>query len=385
MIHLNVIDGRITGSYGDRPFSVTYDEALYNAMLDVADAANEATDMEAYKLALAEFETLTVEDYTKLVESKCEDIFVSPVTGEFFLKVKDTVSTVPMPQALVDRIYESLDAGIDFTPLIKMWTRWLRNPILKKKGGTDFSTRFFNFVNLKYVHPTLKKQLMEEHGLSEDVATARATMYQMKITNEGLLNGYKVSTEILHKFDAETGEQVDRYKRTFNPDTGEIDSDGIPEIVEDRLFQPAVMGTSGDAFYCEGANGFDKPGHFIRVGCTHRLPDWSYVNTNDHSSCVKGLHFGGLKYIACYSGEIHNVFVDPMHIGAVPDDSTGAIRCLQYFVHSSLAGVNGSIYHSSTYAAKTDQEWADMKAEILAENSKKIGDVLADTEQVKDL
>lgn len=385
MIHLNVIDGRITGSYGDRPFSVTYDEALYNAMLDVADAANEATDMEAYKLALAEFETLTVEDYTKLVESKCEDIFVNPVTGEFFLKVKDTVSTVPMPQALVDRIYESLDAGIDFTPLIKMWTRWLRNPILKKKGGTDFSTRFFNFVNLKYVHPTLKKQLMEEKGLSEDVATARATMYQMKITNEGLLNGYKVSTEILHKFDAETGEQVDRYKRTFNPDTGEIDSDGIPEIVEDRLFQPAVMGTSGDAFYCEGANGFDKPGHFIRVGCTHRLPDWSYVNTHDHSSCVKGLHFGGLKYIACYSGEIHNVFVDPMHIGAVPDDSTGAIRCLQYFVHSSLAGVNGSIYHSSTYAAKTDQEWADMKAEILAENSKKIGDVLADTKHVTDL
>ena len=385
MIHLNVIDGRITGSYGDRPFSITYDEALYNAMLDVADAANNAEDMEAYKLALSEFEQLTVEDYSKLVESKCSDIFVNPVTGEFFLKHDDVVSTVPMPQALVDRIYESLDAGIDFTPLIKMWTRWLRNPILKKKEGTDFSTRFFNFVNLKYVHPTLKKQLMEENGLSEDVATARATMYKMKITNEGLLNGYKVSTEILHKFDAETGEKIDRYKRTFNPDTGEIDSNGIPEIVEDRLFQPAVMGTSGDAFFCEGANGFGKPGHFIRVGCTHRLPDWSYVNTDDRSSCVKGLHFGGLKYIASYSGEIHNVFVDPMHIGAVPDDSTGAIRCLQYFVHSSLAGVNGSIYHSSTYAAKTDQEWADMKAEILAENSSKIAKVIAASHEIANL
>ena len=32
---------------------------------------------------------------------------------------------------------------------------------------------------------------------------------------------------------------------------------------------------------------------------------------------------GGLKYIAYYSGEIHNIFVDPMHIGAVPDDETG--------------------------------------------------------------
>ena len=50
-----------------------------------------------------------------------------------------------------------------------------------------------------------------------------------------------------------------------------------------------------------------------------------------------------------------------MHIGAVPDDQDGAIRCKQYFVHSSLSGVNGSIYHSSTYAAKTDEEWADLR------------------------
>ena len=385
MIHLNVIDGQITGSYGDTPFSVSYEESLYNAMMDVADAANSATTMEDYKLALEEFQTLTVEDYTKLIQSKCEDIYVNPVTGEFFLKHGDVISTVPMPQALVDRIYESMDMGIEFTPLIKMWTRWLRNPILKQKGGTEFSERFFNFVNLKYVHPLLKKQLMEDSGLSEEVAIKRATMYQMKITKEGLLNGYKVSTEVLHKFDVESGERVDRYKRTFNPDTGEIDSDGLPENVEDRLFEPAVMGNSGDAFFCEGANGFSKPGHFIKVGCTHRLPDWSYVNTNDYQSCVKGLHFGGLMYIGYYSGEIHNVFVDPMHIGAVPDDSTGAIRCLQYFVHSSLAGVNGSIYHSSTYAAKTDQEWADMKVAILVENSETMSKVIADSNEVSNL
>jgi hypothetical protein len=77
------------------------------------------------------------------------------------------------------------------------------------------------------------------------------------------------------------------------------------------------------------------------------------------------LHFGGLKYISGYGGEIHNVFVDPMHIGAVPDDETGAVRCLQYFVHSSLAGVNGSIYHSSTYAAMTDAEWDEMREEAV--------------------
>jgi hypothetical protein len=384
MIHVNVSDGQITGSYGDTPFSVTYDEALYNAMLDVADAANEATDMEAYQLALSEFETLTKEDYTKVIQDKCEFIHVNPATGEFFLKVGDSVTNIPMPAALVDRIYESMDMGIDFDPLVKMWTRWLRNPLLKEKGK-NFSERFFNFVNMKYVHPKLKQELMEEHGLSEEVAERRATMYQMKITKEGLLNGYKVSSEVMHKYDTESGERVPRYQRTFNPDTGEIDSDGLPEHVEDRLFEPAVMGNGGDAFYCEGINGYTKPGHFIRVGCTHRLPDWSYVNTNDNQSCVKGLHVGGLKYIAWYRGEIHNVFIDPMHVGAIPDDVDGAIRCLQYFVHSSLSGVNGSIYHSSTYAAKTDEEWTEMRTKILQDYVSEVSNIESDRKQLMEL
>ena len=381
MIHVNVSDGQITGSYGDTPFSVTYDKDLYDAMLAVAKSANEATDMETYTVLISEFGTLTDEDYTTVIQDRCEFIYINPATGEFFLKQGETVSNVPMPQALVDRIYESMDMDIDFMPLVKMWTRWLRNPILAEKGGTTFSTKFFNFVNMKYVHPTLKSELMEEHGLSEEIAEKRATMYQMKITNEGLLNGYKVSTEVMHKYDTETGEQVDRYKRTFNPDTGEIDSEGLPEHVEDRLFKPAMMGDRGDAFHCEGTNGTGL-GHFIKVGCSHRLPSWDYVDTDDNRSCVKGLHVGGLKYISWYSGEIHNVFIDPMHVGAIPDDVDGAIRCLQYFVHSSLSGVNGSIYHSSTYAQKTDEEWKEMRAEILQESLNKMTEIETSAKQL---
>lgn len=370
MITLNVIDDVISGSYGDKNFSVTYSKELYESMIVLKGLADDAVSMGEYKDILEQFSRLAVEDYTKTIETECEHIHVNKATGQFFLKSNGVVSSYPMPQALVDRIFESIDKGLSFLPLVKMWTRWLRNPILRKKGvDADFSERFFNFVNLKYVHPKLKEELMEEHGLSEEVADRRATMYQMKITSEGLLNGYKVSREILHKFDRETGEQVDRYKRTFNPDTGEIEGDGLPEHVEDRLFEPAVMGSGGDAFYCEGVNGYGSPQHFIKVGCRHRLPDWSHVNTNDDHSCVKGLHLGGLKYIACYSGEIHNIFVDPMHIGAVPDDNTGAIRCLEYFVHSSLVGVNGSIYHSSSYAAMTDEQWTDMRIEAVTEYS----------------
>jgi hypothetical protein len=389
MISLNVIDGNIVGSYGEKSFSVTYTEELYNKMQELAKKADRVETMDELRAILDTFDGLAVEDYTQVIEDKCEFIYVNKATGEFFLKTGDVVSNIPMPEALVERIYESMDMGLDFMPLVKMWTRWLRNPILWKKmyhgKGVEFSTRFFNFINLKYVHPVLYKELTEEKGLSPDVAIKKATMYQMKITKEGLLNGYKVSTEVLHKFDAESGEMVDRYKRTFNVDTGEIESEGLPEFVEDRLFQPAIMGTSGDAFYCEGPNGYANPGHFIKVGCTHRLGSWDQVDTNDYNSCVKGLHFGGLEYINRISGEIHNIFVDPMHIGAVPDDHTGAIRCLQYFVHSSLAGVNGSIYHSSTYASKTDDEWAIARREAVEKASSRVDEIEAKIARINNL
>ena len=71
----------------------------------------------------------------------------------------------------------------------------------------------------------------------------------MKITKEGLVNAFKVSKEIMTKYDTETGKKFLAIK-TFNPDTGEIDSEGLPEHVEDRLFEPAVW-SSGDKFYCE--------------------------------------------------------------------------------------------------------------------------------------
>ena len=365
MIHVSIIDDNIVGSYGDTPFSVPMDIDLYGELTTLAETANSVKTVEEYNNCLSACHDLVQVDYTKVIEDGANGlIYINPVTKEFFLKQGDKVSVVPMPSALVDRIYESIDAGIDYSPLIKMWTRWLRNPVLMEKKGTDFSNRFFNFVNMKYVHPKMKADLMEEHGLTEEVAEKRATMYQMKITKEGLLNGYKVSKEVLHSYDTETGEEVDRYKRTFNPNTGEIDSEGIPDTVEERLFEPSMMGDRGDAFHCEGINGTGL-GHFIRVGCVHYLDSWDQVNTDDNQSCVKGLHVGGLKYIAWYSGEIHNVFIDPMHIGAVPDDVDGAIRCKQYFVHSSLSGVNGSIYHSSTYAAKTDEEWKEMREELI--------------------
>lgn len=378
MISINVIGDMISGSYGNTPYSRSFEKDIYEQMVSLASQADAADSVEEYNKILSEFSLLAAEDLNDRVLT---DSFAGSISlykdpaGRYFIQFKDGgIIDIAMPKTFVERIYESQALGIDNSPLFKLWMRWCRNPILRKKlrgeNGEDFTKRFFEFVDMKYVHPTMKQELMDDHGLSEELAEERATMYQVKITKEGLINAFKVSREILHKYDTETGEQLPRYTRTFNPDTGEIDSDGFPDIVEDRLFEPSVMSDRGDAFYCEGANGYAEPTHFIKVGCTHRLPSWDMVNTNDNQSCVKGLHVGGLKYIAWYSGEIHNVFVDPMHIGAIPNSEDGAIRCLQYFVHSSLVGVNGSMYHSSAYAALTDEQWEEMKEEIIAEYNK---------------
>lgn len=379
MISINVIGDLISGSYGNTPFSRTYEKDIYEQMVKLADDADQAATVEEYNGILAEFSLLTTEDLKTRshVADIAGDIYISrDSAGRYFMELADGyLLDTPMPKSLVERIFYSLDTDAETTPLAKLWLRWLRNPILRKKTkegrGDDFTKRFFEFIDMKYVHPTLKNELMEDHGLSEELAEQRATMYQVKITKEGLVNAFKVSREILHKYDSQTGEEVPRYERTFNVDTGEIEGDGLPEFVEDRLFEPSVKGQSGDAFYCEGANGYDNPQHFIKVGCTHRLPSWDMVNTDDNQSCVPGLHVGGLKYIAWYRGEIHNVFVDPMHVGAVPDSEDGAIRCLQYFVHSSLAGVNGSMYHSSKYAELTNEQWEEMKEDIIEKFNKR--------------
>lgn len=380
MIIVNRIGDSLTGSFGNETFGVSYSPERYQAMLDLEKKANEASSMKELSMILEEFKALTVEDFKDMIESECPDIYVNKASGNFYLKVggkKGIVSSVAMPSELVNRIKDSIDKGIDHQPLIKFWVRWLRNPILRKynkDAQSDFSKRMFTYINAIYVNSESVETLMETHGLSEEVAIERATVYQVKITNEGLLCTYKVSREVNHKYAVNDDDEVvkmSRYKKIVDPDTGIISYDE-PEFVEQRLFEPAVMGRSGDPFYCEEmGKSSNHADHHIKVGCTHRLPDWSYVNTNNGSSCVKGLHVGGLSYISGYQHSdtvTHNVFVDPMHVGAVPaasHENDGAIRCLQYFVHSSFAGVNGSIYHSSAYASLTDTQWLEMKKEII--------------------
>jgi hypothetical protein len=361
MIIINKIGENLVISGFNQETSCLFTPERLAKLEDIAWQSQTVRSMEDYQALWAKVEEETKDNFKEKIEAFHPGIYVSPITKKFYAKLNGgKVSSVSIPQELIDRMELSIASGISIDPLVKLWLRFLRNP---KANQTDFACRFVEYINTPYVQPDVLKKLTDE-GLDCQLATERATTFQVKITMEGLLNGYKVSQEIEHKFVADENgnpKKINRYAAKFDEITGEIVGSTKDELPgEDRVFMPAVVGMSHDAFYCG-----DTLGHIIRVGQVHRLPDWSHVNCNDHQSAVKGLHVGNINYIRNIEGEVHNVFVDPAHVGAITLDSLGAIRVLQYFVHGSLKIINRGIYHSSTYAAQTDKQWEEVKAEIL--------------------
>ncbi len=289
MILINRVGDSITGSANGKNFGVKYTEAKYKTMTEIADKANSADSVADLQDALQDFAPFMKDGYAELIETACPNLHVNEETGKFYLQTTNgvTISSKALPQALVDRILISVEKGIDFLPIVKFWTRWLRtNPSDIK------SIRLANYVNQTTVDYELKAELVKD-GVTEAIALERSTVYQTPITKEGLLCTYKVSREILTKFDKD-GKVIPRYGKEVDEDTGEVTSN-IPEVVEDRLFEPAVVGQKYDAFYCytlDQALQKPKPGHFIRVGRVHELPSWDMVDCNDSHSGVKGLHCG---------------------------------------------------------------------------------------------
>ena len=379
MVNVNVIgDKFITGSGKDFKFSVKFTPEKYAQLQALQADVNNAQDRVSYDSAVVNFKAASVESFSETVATACPYIHVNESTGKFYLKQDDKLSVHPMPKSFVDRILKSLDKGIDVMPLVKAWTRFLRNPNFSHQKAKKFT----NYLAMTYVDYELVEELVNEQGVSKDVAIERATSFQTPLTQEGLVCSYKKSTEVFTKYALdEHGNKVlvDRYSssKTIDEETGEVTVDkGLPEYVEDRVFQPAIMGTGGDAFYCG-----DKLGHTIKVGQVHYLPDWDMVDTNDNHGCSKGLHIGGLNYLKNVSGEAHLAFFDPMHLGATFDDINGVVRVKQYFLYDSFAGPLKSIYHSSTYAALCDEEWAKVRAEAIEETNKLKAEIVEDLEK----
>ena len=376
MIIVNRTENQITGMVNGQPYSRNFSEEAYAFMKQLEAKANTAETMEELKTIVEEFEPYTRESYKEMIETISPNIFVDPKKNTFHLKVGDKIGKEPLPEIFAQKIIKSVEKGIDVTPLLKCFSRFMRVIPGRPAYTLQRAKAFAHYISAPYTDQKRVDELMEKEGLSREVAEKQATGMQVAITQEGLLVCFKVSKEIKTKFALDEDENVvtkNRYKPTVDEDTGLL-TYAMPTHVEDRLFEPAVMGNRGDEFWCVGGN-VNKKGHFIRVGCSHFLESWDQVST----PLSKGLHCGGLAYIRGFQNEgteTHNIFVDPADIHTINESLDGVMTVKRYFVHSSFAGPNRGIYHSSTYAALNDTEYKQLLSDAIESMNKKHKDAI---------
>lgn len=372
----------ISGNLGTETYSVTYTKETFDTLMALQTKSEDVATVADFNAIIAEAKIVVDGIKTEMETTANPYLFLDKKINKYFLKYNGVMSKIPLPQILVDRVLLAQDKGIDYLPVIKMMARLLRNRKVLL-GDTGFMQRFANYINIKVMNSDLRDKLMSEKGYSSEVASEMAKMYSIQITKEGMLLCYKVSREITKRWELDkdgNAIQVEMYPKTksIDPISGLITySEANIPMAEERYFEPPVMGQGGDAFYVvdtDFAGDFKglTPGHVIKVGKIITHDSWNKVNCNDHQSCVAGLHVGGIDYIRGYQGgdtQTHNVVVDPMDIGAICDDHTGAMRVLRYFVQDVFGGVNNSIFHTSKYAAFTDEQFKKFLAETIAKSN----------------
>ena len=396
MLTFNVVshaDGKvINGSVNGKKFNVPFSAELVTSLKAKQAELETIEETTVYDAWVESINGLLETKEIDVITTACPDLIKNSTTGCYFVKVVEDgvekVSKTPVPNKLVSVILESVEKEIDPTPIIKAWIRFLRNPnFTPTKAG-----RFADYITSIIVDGEEADRLVKEEGFTPEVASVRASYNDVAITQEGLIVTKKYAQLITEGWiiDPETNKpkRAPLYGKepdTINFQTGVVTKgkDTLPEFSEELFFQPPVMGTGGDEFLSG-----EVAGHVIQVGKKHTLEKWSQVNTNDYTSCVKGLHVGGWRYVSAYKGlncQLLECFVDPAEIGAIcdiSDCSDGAIRVREYFVFGAVEGRNKGIYHSSKYAAMKDAEWAEYKAKAIENSNKLAKDVVTNAEEL---
>ncbi len=391
MLTVNVIshsDSKtINGSLNGVKFNVPYSAELLASLKAKETELATIEDVVTFDAWSAEVKALLENKEVDIIVTACPDLIKNPKTGYYFVKVGDKVSKTPVPEKLVAIILESVEKEIDPTPLVKTWIRFLRNPNFTARKAE----KFVDYITSVIVDNEEVIRLIDEEGFSEETATARSMYNDVAITQEGLLVAKKYAKLLTEGWiinEENKAVKAPLYPKT--PDTIDMHTGKItkgesilPEFSEELFFEPPVQGTGGDEFLSG-----DVKGHLIAVGKKHTLEKWDQVNTNDDTTCVKGLHVGGWRYVSSYKGlncQLLECFVDPAEIGAICDVSAysdGAIRVREYFVYGAVEGRNKGIYHSSKYAAMKDAEWADYKAKAVENSNKLLADIAEATEDL---
>lgn len=309
----------------------------------------------------------------------------------FFFKVQKEiiVSALPMPQPLVDMILLSEQKGNNAQPLYKFWVNLLRNPIIrawldadKVENALSFANRIVKFITDIYVYPSLYNQYVEQ-GFTHELARELATVKQNPITQGGLVSVFKVVNQVDNRYEwiLDENKQAVRLLKDgisvgVDKFTGEI-SVGDFEFAEDMVFYPAIMGTSGHIFTCEGNYDVYK-GHGIVIGKEAALPA-DYVKKGLRMAAA-GFHGGNpTQYVNGYSNNKNftlNIFVNPMYIHDIAPNE-GAIVFEKYYPYSIYNRVVSykEPYHPSAYADVTEAQWNVIRTETINSYKERLSEI----------
>lgn len=365
---LNKIGERLSGVIGEQKFNVPFSVELYKTLNEAVASFEDAETMEAAQVIVEATLPLVQVKVQEIVTTKCIYLVFNNATNKYYLKNKGVVSSHPMPTKLVDWIIESVEKEIDFMPVVKAWTRFLRNP----NFTTYNAERFANYLTTTVVDHKELSRLMEDEGVTYEIAKTRATFRDVSLTRNGLISTYKYGQIKYKKFNTEDGTAQDRYEKTYDEETGQV-TIKLPEFAEEYYLIPPICGEGNDPV---AINGGEKK-HRIIVGAIHTL-DWNQVNTRN-DSMSKGLWIGGLSYIKAYDASdrlLMNCFVDPANIGAFYNGGNfDALMVKEYFVHSAVFAPNKNLYRESDYEAHTQKEWDKIRTEAISLAEKKVAEL----------
>ena len=372
---VNKIKDFISGTIGSTKYSVKFEPELFKKLQEIEESISTADSVEKVKFLLEEAKKLTQRNHQAEITSVVPYLAFNAKSERYHITQNNKTSSVPVPKVLADKILKAYEEQTPIEPFVKAWIWFLRNP----KFSLAKAEKFAKYITTTVLDREEFDKLVAE-GYSTETAMKMATYNDVSITKNGLISTYKYVTIKNWKYD-DQGKIIERYKKIYNSEDGSFIEEGKPEInvtpLEDWYLLPPVMLEGGEKCILSTDS---EPTHRVKVGAVHSLPSWDSVNCNDNQSCVKGLHLGGLTYIQGYGGKTNlllNCFVNPMHIGAFTDDGSGAIRVLEYFVHSANFAPNKNLYHESDYAKRGEDLWAKLREEAI-ENSEKAIKALKD-------
>ncbi len=368
----------ISGTYGKEKFSIPYDAETYDKLKEIAAESKKVKNLEELQPLLDTVASLVEVDLTKSVTSGIGGIKFVPASGKYHIEVGTGYSDVHIPDKIMDTMLDNMERDIENTPLINLCRRFLFNPKPTQKRFDMLA----NYITQTFTDKEEVKRIMEDQGVTREVAEKFATYKDMQVTEEGYLKTSKVVEELTMKYTVKLDDsgkpvldeigkpviiQVPRWKTAYkvNEETGEVtEEQEKPNYLEERRFTPAIY-KGGDKFFSG-----DELGYKYVVGELARLESWDQVSMIDEQAHEKGLHTGGLSYIENWlreGRELLDVFVCPSQIGKFVNNGCGEMTCKEMFVHgaATIEGTTQGLYHSSSYAAiQTDEMFKRLEEKV---------------------